>query len=76
MHRPADLQVNVALVTAGVDLAQLGEVVERLGGRLLVAAGLAAQVVDGQPQQQRPLAVGQQRRVAGALLTYSLGMSG
>jgi hypothetical protein len=48
MDGASDLQVDVALVAAGDDLAAGGEVVERVGGGLGVAAGLAAQVVDGQ----------------------------
>src|SRR4029453_16686227 len=65
MHLVVDDQVDVALVAGDVGLAQGGEVVEGLGGVFLGAAGeLAAQVVDGQAHQQRPLTVGQPRRVA------------
>ena len=57
MHGAADLEVDVLLVAASVDFAELGEVVERGGSGELVAAGLATEVLDGQPEQQGPLPV-------------------
>jgi len=73
MNGAADLQVDVALVAADDGLAALGEVVERRGGILLGAAGLAAQVVDRQPHQQPPLASVSSDGSPVARLTYSLG---